>query len=110
VALSAWSPPRIIGVTGDSVHPGKQDPDAQVGPDTWISEIWSYMKDNILPDEHASSEQIIRMAKRYTLVEGDPYRRGTNGILLRCITRGEGCELLTEIDGGECWNHASSHY
>jgi hypothetical protein len=68
------------------------------------------MKDNILPDEHASSEQIIRMAKRYTLVEGDPYRRGTNGILLRCITRGEGCELLTEIDGGECWNHASSHY
>jgi hypothetical protein len=24
---------------GDSVHPGTQDPEAQVSPDTWIMEI-----------------------------------------------------------------------
>jgi hypothetical protein len=27
---------------------------------------------------------------------------------MRCITREEGCELLVEVPGGECGNHASS--
>jgi hypothetical protein len=48
------------------------------------------------------------LAKRYTLVEGDLYRRGANDILMRCITQEDGCSLLTEIHGGECGNHASS--
>jgi hypothetical protein len=45
----------------------------------------------------ASVDRITYLAKRYTLVEGDLYRRGTNGILMRCITREEGCELLVEV-------------
>jgi hypothetical protein len=44
-----------------------------------------------------SVDRIIYLAKRYTLVEGDLYRCGTNGILMRCITREEGCELLVEV-------------
>ena len=49
------------------------------------------------------------MAKRYALVEGDLYGRGvTNNILSRCITREEGCELLAEIQEGECGRHSSS--
>jgi hypothetical protein len=40
-------------------------------------------------------------------VEGDLYRCGANGILMRCISREEGCELLIEVHGGECGNHAS---
>jgi hypothetical protein len=28
---------------------------------------------------------------------------------MQCITQEEGCELLTEVHGGECRNHASSH-
>jgi hypothetical protein len=43
-----WSLPRIVGVTGDSVHPGAQDLEAQVGSDTWITELRTYLKDNIL--------------------------------------------------------------
>ena len=48
------------------------------------------------------------MAKRYAVVEGDLYRRGTNGILMRCISQEEGRELLTEIHGGECGSHSLS--
>jgi hypothetical protein len=106
--LVPWSPPRIVGAMGDSVHPGTQDPEAQVSPDTWIMEIQTYLKDNILPDDMASADWIVHLAKRYTLVEGDLYWRGANGILMQCITREEGCELLTEVHGGECGNHASS--
>jgi hypothetical protein len=37
--LLPWSPPRVLGVMGDSVHLDAQDPLAQAGPDTWIMEI-----------------------------------------------------------------------
>jgi hypothetical protein len=89
------------------VNPGAQDTDAQASPDAWITKIWDYLKDNILPDEHVSAERIVYLAKRYTLVEGDLYWCGANCILMRCITREDGCELLVEIHGGKCGNHAS---
>jgi hypothetical protein len=85
--LLPWNPPRVLGVMGDSVHPDAQDPEAQAGPDTWITEIQTYLKDNILPDDMTSADRIARLAKRYTLVEGDLYRRGTNSVLMQCITR-----------------------
>jgi hypothetical protein len=56
VVLLPWSPPRVVGVMGDSVHPGTQDPKAQAGPDTWTTEIWTYLKDNILPDDMTSAD------------------------------------------------------
>jgi hypothetical protein len=91
------------------VKPSTQDPDAQASPDAWITEIRDYLKDNILPDEHVSAEQIVHVAKRYTLVEGDLYRHGANSVLTRCITREDDCELLTKVHGGLCGNHASLH-
>jgi hypothetical protein len=48
------------------------------------------------------------MAKRYTVVEGDLYRRGANDILMRCITQEEGRDLLAEIHGGECGSYSLS--
>jgi hypothetical protein len=55
-----------------------------------------------------SAERIVRLAKRYAVVEGDLYHHGTNDIHMRCITQEEGRELLTKIHGGECGSHSSS--
>jgi hypothetical protein len=55
-ALVPWSPPRVVGVRGDSMHPGAQDPEAQASPNTWITEIQTYLKDNILPNDMASTD------------------------------------------------------
>ena len=63
---------------------------------------------DFLPEDQASAERIMQLAKRYTVVEGDLYRHGANGILMRCITQEEGHDLLTEIHGGECGSHSSS--
>jgi hypothetical protein len=71
---------------GQSVNPSAQDPDAQADPDAWIMEIQDYLKGNILPDEYVS-----------------------NDVLMQCITCEDGWELLVEIHGSECGNHASSH-
>jgi hypothetical protein len=69
-------------------------------------EIRTYLKDNTLPHDSASVDQIAHLAKRYTLVEGDLYRRGTNGVQIRCINQEEGCELLAKVHRGG--NHTSS--
>jgi hypothetical protein len=93
---------------GDSADPLAPWSTTQSGPDAWISEILDYLKENILPEDHVSAERIVRLAKRYTMVEGGLYSRGVNGILMRCITQEEGHELLMEIHGGECGSHSSS--
>jgi hypothetical protein len=62
----------------------------------------------ILPDDETIVERIVCLSKRYTLVERDLYRHGTNDVLLQCVTREEGCELLVDIHGGECRSHSSS--
>jgi hypothetical protein len=94
--------------TGGLHRPPAPQPTTQSGPNAWISEIQDYLKENILPEDHVSAECIVRLAKCYTTVEGDLYRCGANGILMRCITQEEGRELLTEIHGGECGSHSSS--
>jgi hypothetical protein len=50
------------------MNPSAQDPDAQASSNAWITDIQDYLKDNILPNEHVSIEQIDSVAKRYTLV------------------------------------------
>jgi hypothetical protein len=57
----------------------------------------------------ASADWIAHLAKKYTLVEGDLYRHGANGVIMQCITQEECCDLLIEVHGGGCENHASSH-
>ena len=42
------------------------------------------------------------------MVDGDLYRRGIDGVFLRCISREEGGGLLADIHEGECGSHSSS--
>jgi ribonuclease HI len=108
VAYHLQNPPKTVCATGGPASPLVPQLVSQSGPDAWISEIRDYLKENILPKDHVSVERIVWLAKRYTVVEGDLYRHGANGILMRCITQEEGRELLAEIHGGECGSHSSS--
>jgi hypothetical protein len=108
VAFHLQNPPRIVCAIEGPANLLAPQPIAQSGPDAWISEIRDYLKENILPEDHMSAERVVWLAKRYMVVEGDLYRRGANGILMRYITQEEGRELLAEIHGGECGSHSSS--
>jgi hypothetical protein len=108
VVFHPQDPPRTVCTTEGPANLLAPQPVSQSGPDAWISEIRDYLKENILPEDHVSAERIVRLAKRYTVVEWDLYCRGANGILMRCITQEEGRELLMEIHGGECGSHSSS--
>jgi hypothetical protein len=101
--LHPWSPPKVVCSLEGPEGLREPHPVTQEGTDAWISKVRNYLKDNYLPEDQASAERIVRMAKRYTMVEGDLYRRGANGILMRCITQEEGRDLLAELARGDPW-------
>jgi hypothetical protein len=94
VVYHLQNPPKTVCSIGGPAYPLAPQPVSQSGLDAWISEIWDYLKDNILPEDHVFAERIVQLAKRHTVVEGDLYRCGANDILMRCITQEEGHELL----------------
>ena len=43
-----------------------------------------------------------------TIVNGELHHRSVTGAFQRCVSPEEGCEILQEIHGGDCGNHAGS--
>jgi hypothetical protein len=68
-----------------------------------------YIREQKVPSDKNVAEQLVRRAKTYVLVEDKLYRRGaTSGVLMKCIPREEGKDILEEIHKGVCDSHASS--
>jgi hypothetical protein len=68
-------------------------PDQQSGCD-WMSQIRSYLENRPLADDNAEIERIARKSRMYHVIDGVLYRQGANGMMMRCITKGEGIQLL----------------
>jgi Fe-S cluster biosynthesis and repair protein YggX len=55
------------------------------------------------------AEQLIHRARSYVLVNNKLYKRGaTSGVLMKCVPREVGKDILEEIHKGVWSNHASS--
>jgi ribonuclease HI len=75
----------------------------------WRQPFIDYIREQKVPTDKNLAEQIIRRAKSYVLVGDKLYRRGTTfGVLMKCVPREEGKDMLEEIHKGVCGNHASS--
>jgi hypothetical protein len=62
-----------------------------------------------VPEDKVECEKNVRCAANYVVISTELYRRSaSNDVLMKCILRSEGLELLQEIHGGECGNHATS--
>jgi ribonuclease HI len=70
IAFHPWSLPKVVCAIEDPDNLLAPLPVTQDSPDAWISKIQDYLKENILPEDHVSAERIVRLAKRYTVVEG----------------------------------------
>jgi hypothetical protein len=49
------------------------------------------------------------IGKMYHLINGVLYRQGANGMMMWCISREEGIQLLRDIHSGVCGSHSSWH-
>jgi hypothetical protein len=55
------------------------------------------------------NERLMRRSKQYLLIDGVLMRKNAKEeVLMKCITQEAGIQLLHEIHGGTCGNHAAS--
>jgi hypothetical protein len=83
------------------------DEPVQQPVDNWMSPIRAYL-DNQLPlDDNAEVERIARKSRMYHLVDGVLFHQGANEMMMNCISREEGIELLEDVHRGVCGSHSS---
>jgi hypothetical protein len=75
----------------------------------WRQPFIDYIREQKVPSDKNLAEQLIRRAKSYVLVGDKLYRQGaTSGVLMKCVPREEGKDILEKIHKGIYDNHASS--
>jgi hypothetical protein len=79
----------------------------------WREAYIYFIRNQRLPaGMHARSAEAARVMRRsegFVLVDNKLYRRGSrSGVLMKCITREDGYDILREIHEGVCGNHAAS--
>jgi hypothetical protein len=75
----------------------------------WRQPFIDYLSEQKVPSDKNLAEQPIRRAKSYVLVGDKLYKRGTSSrVLMKCVPRQEGKDILDEIHKGVCGNHVSS--
>ena len=61
-----------------------------------------------LSEKEEDAERVAWQATAYCIQDDELYRKRPNDVLLRCISRDQGKELLIDIHGGDCGHHSSS--
>jgi hypothetical protein len=75
----------------------------------WRAKYLAWMDRGELPSDRSEARHIARMAKSFTLVDGEQYKRAASGILQWCIPIPQGRELLRDIHASVCGHHAAPH-
>jgi hypothetical protein len=73
----------------------------------WRDKYIAWMDLGELPSDRSEARRIARMAKSFTLVDGELYKRAASGLLQRCVPIPQGRELLRDIHVGVCGHHAA---
>jgi hypothetical protein len=72
-----------------------------------MSPIKTYLDNQPISDDNAEIERIAHKSRMYHLVDEVLYRQGTNGMMMKCISKDEGSQLLWDIHSGVCGAHSS---
>jgi hypothetical protein len=84
-----------------------QPPELNLEDPDWRFPILKWLVEGKLPSNQMKARRMARREKAFILIDGELYKRGAAGILMRCIVGDQGRELLQEIHAGTCGHHAS---
>jgi hypothetical protein len=73
----------------------------------WMNLIRLFLSSQPISDDDVEVERIVHKARMYHLIDGVLYRQGTKGMMMRCISREEGIQLLWYIHSGVYGSHLS---
>jgi transposase InsO family protein len=81
--------------------------------ENWREAFIDFIRDQKLPAgidaRSAEATRVLRRSKGFVLIDGKLYRRGARlGVLMKCVTKEDGYDILREIHEGICGNHAAS--
>jgi hypothetical protein len=72
-----------------------------------MSPIKAYLDNHPLSDDNVEIERIARKSRMYHLIDGVLYRHGANSMMINCISKDEGSQLLQDIHSGIYGAHSS---
>jgi ribonuclease HI len=106
--LHAPSIPEPAPLTTIPAHPPAVQEVMMIDVD-WRQPFIDYLSEQKIPSDKNLVEQLIRRTKSYVLVGDKLCKPGrSSGVLMKCVPRQEGKDILEEIHKGVCGNHASS--
>jgi hypothetical protein len=82
------------------------EPDQEPAYD-WMNLIKMFLDNQSPSDDIAKVERIAHKSKMYHLIDGVLYQQGANGMMMRCISREEGVQLLQDIHSSVYGSHSS---
>src|SRR3954463_3800620 len=99
--------PQILAVEADVLAAADVPSVLVVVPQApaWAQQTVHFLQNGELPEEQEEAERVARRSSMYQFVNNTLYRRGRNGVNLKCISREDGQKLLAEIHGGICGHH-----
>jgi hypothetical protein len=59
-----------------------------------MSPIKAYLDNQLISDDNAEIERIARKSRMYHLIDEVLYKQGANGMMMKCISKDEGIQLL----------------
>jgi hypothetical protein len=59
-----------------------------------MSPIKSYLDNQSISDDDMEIERIARKSRMYHIINGVLYKQGTNGMMIKCISKDEGIQLM----------------
>jgi hypothetical protein len=79
----------------------------------WREAYINFIRDQRLPPgmdaRSAEAARVMRRSKSFVLVDSKLYRCGArSGVLMKCVMREDGYDILWEIHESVCGNHAAS--
>jgi hypothetical protein len=75
----------------------------------WRVPFIKFLQDGTDYADQTENERLMRCSKQYLLLDGVlMHKNAKDEVLMKCITREAGIQLLHEIHSGTCSNHAAS--
>ena len=77
----------------------------QEAPPSWMDLIQLYIATGELPDDRNIARKVQIQSARFSIVDGQLYKRSLGGPYLKCLTPEQGQYVLAELHEGICGNH-----
>jgi hypothetical protein len=95
----------LEGYGPDEAEDIKTEPALRV--EDWQAKYLAWMDRGELPPDRSKARRIARMAKSFTIIDGELYKRAASGVLQQCIPIPQGRELIRDIHAGVCGHLAA---